>query len=69
VMDRGQVVEVGPHEELMQRQGAYWRLYEAQLRQVDKDGEETETEGSRIAVATSQLAHTAQHAAQQAGNP
>ncbi|WP_374318200.1 ABC transporter ATP-binding protein [Aquabacterium sp.] len=32
VMDRGQVVEVGPHDELMARQGAYWRLYEAQAR-------------------------------------
>jgi len=32
VMDRGEVVEVGPHEELMARQGAYWRLYEAQAR-------------------------------------
>ncbi|MBT9502676.1 MAG: ABC transporter ATP-binding protein [Burkholderiaceae bacterium] len=40
VMDRGQVVEVGPHEELMAKQGAYWRLYEAQLRRVDSDGDE-----------------------------
>lgn len=32
VMDRGEVVEVGPHEELMARQGHYWRLYEAQAR-------------------------------------
>ncbi len=32
VMDRGEVVEVGPHDELMARQGAYWRLYEAQAR-------------------------------------
>ena len=40
VMDRGQVVEVGPHDELMARQGAYWRLYEAQVRRVDADGEE-----------------------------
>ncbi|MFZ5525642.1 MAG: ABC transporter ATP-binding protein [Pseudomonadota bacterium] len=32
VMDRGQVVEVGPHDELMAKQGAYWRLYEAQAR-------------------------------------
>lgn len=34
VMDKGQVVEVGPHDELMARQGAYWRLYEAQARQA-----------------------------------
>ena len=36
-MDRGQVVEVGPHDELMARQGAYWRLYEAQARNVDTE--------------------------------
>ncbi len=41
VLDRGQVVEVGPHEELMAREGAYYRLYQAQARQVD-----TETDGS-----------------------
>ncbi len=64
VMDRGQVVEVGPHDELMARQGAYWRLYEAQARQVDNDGEASDTDDSRIAVAVSQAAHTAQHAGQ-----
>lgn len=40
VMDRGQVVEVGPHEELMAKQGYYWRLYEAQARRVDADDEQ-----------------------------
>ncbi|MFM2055754.1 MAG: hypothetical protein RLY71_139 [Pseudomonadota bacterium] len=40
VMDRGQVVEVGPHDELMARQGAYWRLYEAQARRVDNDDDD-----------------------------
>ena len=39
VMDRGRVVEVGPHEELMARQGAYWRLYEAQLRRTESEDE------------------------------
>ncbi|MFT4174664.1 MAG: ABC transporter ATP-binding protein [Rhodocyclaceae bacterium] len=38
VMDRGQVVEVGPHEELMAQGGAYFRLYEAQARNVDNEG-------------------------------
>ncbi len=32
VMDRGRVVEEGPHDQLMAQQGAYWRLYEAQAR-------------------------------------
>jgi ATP-binding cassette subfamily B protein len=40
VMERGRVVEVGPHDELMARQGAYWRLYEAQARRVDSDGDD-----------------------------
>ncbi|MDP2027566.1 ABC transporter ATP-binding protein [Sulfuriferula sp.] len=37
VMDRGQIVEVGPHDELMAREGAYFRLYQAQARNVDTD--------------------------------
>jgi ATP-binding cassette subfamily B protein len=37
VMDRGRIVEVGTHDELLARQGAYWRLYEAQARQVDDE--------------------------------
>ena len=65
VMDRGQVVEVGPHDELMAKQGAYWRLYEAQARQVDTEDGDADADDRRIALATSQLAHTAQHA----GNP
>ena len=32
VLDRGQVVEEGSHNELMAREGAYFRLYEAQAR-------------------------------------
>jgi ATP-binding cassette subfamily B protein len=35
VMDRGRVVEVGSHEELMAAQGHYWRLYQAQLRHAE----------------------------------
>ena len=33
VMEQGQLVEQGQHDELMQRKGVYWRLYEAQARQ------------------------------------
>ncbi|WP_184304250.1 ABC transporter ATP-binding protein [Roseateles oligotrophus] len=39
VMDRGQVVEVGPHDELMEKRGHYWRLYEAQARRIDAEDE------------------------------
>lgn len=37
VLDRGVVVEEGSHDELMAREGAYHRLYEAQARNVDGD--------------------------------
>jgi ATP-binding cassette subfamily B protein len=37
VLDRGQVVEEGSHDELMARQGAYYNLYQAQARNVDTD--------------------------------
>ncbi|MDQ7988289.1 MAG: ABC transporter ATP-binding protein [Candidatus Dactylopiibacterium sp.] len=36
VMDRGEIVEVGNHDELMAAQGAYWRLYQAQLRHAEQ---------------------------------
>ncbi len=42
VMDRGEIVEVGPHDELMAREGAYWRLYQAQARNVDTDPDDAE---------------------------
>jgi ATP-binding cassette subfamily B protein len=37
VLDRGVVVEEGSHDELMAREGAYHRLYEAQARNVDQE--------------------------------
>ncbi|MDX9843762.1 MAG: ABC transporter ATP-binding protein [Aquabacterium sp.] len=37
VMDKGRIVEVGPHDELMAREGAYWRLYQAQARKAEQD--------------------------------
>jgi ATP-binding cassette subfamily B protein len=54
VMDRGRVVEVGPHEELMAREGAYWRLYQAQLRRT-----ESEDEGLSLSRPTEHSAHPA----------
>jgi ATP-binding cassette subfamily B protein len=43
VLDRGEVVEVGNHDELMARQGAYYRLYMAQVRNVDTDLDDEKT--------------------------
>jgi ATP-binding cassette subfamily B protein len=37
VLDRGQVTEIGNHDELMAKEGAYYRLYQAQARNVDTD--------------------------------
>ncbi|MPN04445.1 hypothetical protein SDC9_151683 [bioreactor metagenome] len=39
VMDRGEIVEVGPHDELMAAEGAYFRLYMAQARRAEEDAE------------------------------
>jgi len=35
VLENGQIIEVGPHQELLNRGGAYARLYQAQLRDVE----------------------------------
>lgn len=40
VLERGEVVELGSHEELMAERGAYWRLYEAQVRNVDTEDQD-----------------------------
>ena len=37
VMEHGQLVEQGKHDELLAAQGAYWRLYEAQARQKEAE--------------------------------
>ncbi|HWT71092.1 MAG TPA: ABC transporter ATP-binding protein [Oxalicibacterium sp.] len=37
VMDRGRIVEIGSHEELLARRGAYFKLYQAQARQAEND--------------------------------
>jgi ATP-binding cassette subfamily B protein len=49
VLDRGVVVEEGNHDELMAREGAYYRLYEAQARNVDQD-RTTRQQGIRLMI-------------------
>ncbi len=40
VMDRGKIVEVGSHDELLLREGAYYKLYQAQARNVDTEDDD-----------------------------
>jgi len=47
VLDRGSVVEIGNHDELMAQEGHYYRLYQAQARNVD-----TEDNASKIEIST-----------------
>ncbi len=44
VLDRGVVVEEGAHDELMAREGAYYRLYQAQARNVDVDPDDSSSD-------------------------
>jgi ATP-binding cassette subfamily B protein len=37
VLDKGKIVEVGNHDELMALEGHYFRLYMAQARNVDAE--------------------------------
>jgi ABC-type multidrug transport system fused ATPase/permease subunit len=37
VVDRGQITELGTHDELMAKNGVYARLYEMQFRDEDAD--------------------------------
>jgi ATP-binding cassette subfamily B protein len=55
VMDRGRVVEVGPHDALMEKQGAYWRLYEAQARNVDTEPQVPRTPEAHVARQTGEV--------------
>ncbi len=48
VLDRGEVVEVGNHDELMAKQGAYYRLYLAQIRNVDTDLDDIKTVSAEV---------------------
>jgi ATP-binding cassette subfamily B protein len=67
VMDRGRIVEVGPHDELIEGRGAYWRLYEAQARRVD--GSDPGGEGGEPLIAAQVAAAASTHAAVHGGGP
>jgi ATP-binding cassette subfamily B protein len=68
VMDRGRVVEVGPHDELMASRGAYYRLSDAQARRVDADDDEVRSELVAARLAGAQASHAAVHAPQATGS-
>jgi subfamily B ATP-binding cassette protein MsbA len=42
VMDKGQIVEQGSHEELLKQDGAYAKLYNMQFKDVDVDVAQSE---------------------------
>jgi ATP-binding cassette subfamily B protein len=53
VLDRGKVVEVGGHDELIAARGAYWRIHEAQERDDAKARGGSETRTGELREATS----------------
>ena len=52
VLDQGEIVEIGNHDELMAKQGAYYRLYQAQARNVDQDLNDIKPDNPMIHKAT-----------------
>ena len=48
VLDRGQIVEVGTHDDLMTREGAYFNLYQAQARNMDVDMDDDRRRNVRV---------------------
>jgi ATP-binding cassette subfamily B protein len=65
VMDRGRIVEVGPHDALIEQRGAYWRLYQAQARRVD--GSDLGGEGGEPLIAAQVAVASTTHAAVHTG--
>lgn len=66
VMEHGDIVEQGDHDELIAKQGAYWRLYQSQFEQAatDIDAEEALT-GSVPVIVTGDAEDEAETAAEQ----
>ncbi len=64
VMEHGDIVEKGTHDELIAAQGAYWRLYQSQFEQAatDLDAEELMTGGMPV-VASGEADETVDEAA------
>jgi len=48
VLDRGEIVEVGTHDDLMAREGAYFNLYQAQARNMDVDMDDDRRRNVRV---------------------
>ncbi|UNK71218.1 ABC transporter ATP-binding protein [Microbacterium sp. H1-D42] len=67
VMEHGDIVEQGDHEELIAKQGAYWRLYQSQFEQAaaDIDAEDALT-GSTPVIVTGEAEAAAEAVAEQA---
>ncbi|MGQ7312270.1 ABC transporter ATP-binding protein [Microbacterium arabinogalactanolyticum] len=69
VMEHGDIVEQGTHDELIAAQGAYWRLYQSQFEQAasDIDAEDALT-GSTPVVVTGDTEDAAQEAVAEAAD-
>jgi ATP-binding cassette subfamily B protein len=69
VMEHGDIVEQGTHDELIAAQGAYWRLYQSQFEQAasDIDAEDALT-GSTPVVVTGEAEDAAQEAVAEAAD-
>ena len=69
VMEHGDIVEQGTHDELIAAQGAYWRLYQSQFEQAasDIDAEDALT-GSTPVVVTGDAEDAAQEAVAEAAD-
>lgn len=67
VMEHGSIVEQGSHDELIGRQGAYWRLYQSQFEHaaVDLDEQEALATGE-ISVVEAEIAEAAEAQAPEA---